>query len=121
MKINKFSYEVSMHIELTREELDLIRNCARGHYDAVVVQAALHGGFMYGWNNIQLDSDGILVCSSFRELDTCAKALEQPSVLPEKDGRARGQLRATITRALISINEETRRVNEATVATGMSM
>ncbi len=129
MKTNKFAYEVFLHIELTCEELDLIQNCAKGHYDLRVRRSALQGGFIYGWRNrlkSKEDGDAWLLCS-FEELDTCAKALEQPASLTEsdKDVATRWQLRGSVVDSLNGINNQTRRVNEAIVVTaevlGMSM
>jgi hypothetical protein len=100
MKHLAFSYRVEANIELTGYELDLLRFFALRHYDSVCKEAFRHGGFGFGWINhfvflqmgssdLDQEQSGLLfrdshelasqsfkITATFRELDTCAKALE---------------------------------------------
>lgn len=110
MKTNNFRYEVHIEIEFTDEELNVIELCMTSHYDAHVYSAAANGGFMCGWKNrINMMGDRTLTCS-FEQIDTCAKAIEQPSSTEEDDVRLRirARLRIELKAVLDRINAETR-------------
>lgn len=109
MKTDRFTYEVGIVINFTDDELELLRKCCGGHYDGTVRGSALRGGFLYGWLNMQRMGMGDIGCS-FRQLDTCAKALEQPSQAQEAEevSKARWDLRFAIMGVLKSLNERAR-------------
>lgn len=117
MKTTKFSYDVSLYVEFTEEEFNLIRNSATSHYDGKVKASTKQGGFIYGWGNHlrwnkEAGNDSFLVACSFRELDLCGKALEQSFSSEEDGGVARWVLRDVIVKILRSINEEEGRINK---------
>ena len=115
METGKFTYEIGILVDFTDDELTLLRDCCLGHYDGRVKEAADKGGFVDGWLNIRAFFRDALttlagdfpkgVKCSFDELDTCAKALEQPPV-GEPQAEARLELRNAITVALRSLNSE---------------
>lgn len=123
MKTNNFRYEVHIEIEFTDEEINVIELCMMSHYDARVKAAAAHGGFLYGWKNrinmigdtSQGGFDRTLTCS-FEQIDTCAKAIEQPSSIEEDTRqrrydarlRIRARLQIELKDVLNSINAETK-------------
>ncbi len=113
MQAGSFTYEIGIIVDFTDDELTLLRDCCLGHYDGRV-KAAAKGGFVYGWLNIRREmGDGRVRCS-FDQLDTCAKALEQPAVgeplgTPGQvtaQAEARLKLRAAIALVLRKLNSE---------------
>ena len=113
MTTGKFTYEVRIIVDFTDDELALLRDCCLGHYDARVKAAADPGGFVYGWLNMRREMGDSRVRCSFDELDTCAKALEQPSVGEHwvrwhrlRGAQPRLELQNAVTAALRSLNSE---------------
>ena len=114
MKTSDFRYKVHIEIEFTNEELNVVKLCMMSHYDARVKAAAAHGGFLYGWKNyINMSSGDQTLTCSFEQIDTCAKAIEQPSSVTEDDEqlRIRARLYIELKNVLDSINAETRRLH----------
>lgn len=113
MRTNALTYEIGVLIEFTNEDLELLRACAVAHYDGPVKASAKQGGFIYGWINKQTIPGLGCRCSS-EELDTCAKALEQPSQANEAERQmgARLNLRNAITGALRHLNKKTAALTE---------
>ena len=68
-------------LTLTPEEIRVIVDCSKLHYDAVCRQASALGGFVYGWKMcLTLLSKSSVQCSATtRELDLCCKILENPT------------------------------------------
>ncbi len=113
MKAGGFTYEVGIFVDFTDDELDLLRRCCAVHYDGRVKAAAKQGGFLYGWLNAR--SMGIDLKCSFSHLDTCAKALEQPTEWREKEAvqTLRWDLRHAIMGILRNLNEEHVRLSQS--------
>ncbi len=113
MKTSDFRYEVSIELEFTDEEFNVIELCMMRHYDAKTAAASKQGGFLYGWRNRrQLAHDMLLTCS-FEQVSSCAKAIEMPSSVPEDTESLwiRVQLQRKLKDTLESINAETRRIH----------
>jgi len=118
MKRGKFWYTISVEIEFTDEEFNIIRGCMRDHYDGVVKSAVRQGGFVYGWNNmrsVEVPNPITSFVVDSTQLGTCAKALEMPrsllGLVESQDAvLARFDLRRKIMDALESIENETLRV-----------
>lgn len=118
MKTSKFKYDVSVEVDFTDEELDIIEQCATHHYDATVVSSVKHGGFFYGWKNfVRMGKEACLpdvplICK-FHELDLCGKAIEIPTSGDESEAthKARIDLRLAILKILASINKESEFMN----------
>ncbi len=115
METNRFTYDVGILVNFTDDELELLRRCCVAHYDGTVSDSAKQGGFLYGWLNMRSFARSVRnsstedIACSFRQLDTCAKALEQPKGWREEDGgKSRQNLRAAIMEVLGSLAERTR-------------
>ena len=114
MKTSDFRYEVHINVFFTDKEITIIKLCMMGHYDAHVKAAANPGGFLYGWRNYidaMIPTPTTLTCS-FDQLDTCAKAVEQPIHNEGEEYQAiRFRLAGELKNALESINAETRQLH----------
>ncbi|MHA2279632.1 MAG: hypothetical protein ACXAC5_01895 [Promethearchaeota archaeon] len=120
METNRFVYSVEIRVIFTDEELSLLHCCCTLHYDQRTRSAAMQGGFIYGWiNHRNMTGNKEQICS-FDQLDTCAKALEQPLAWKETDEQtaARSELRTAIVEVLQRLNAETRRMNDGTYPIG---
>lgn len=102
-----FAYDVSVLLDITLEEVQLLRTWSAQHYDGVCINAGERGGFLYGWkNHFELGgTDGIYATS--RELGTCEKILEI-----SRGCKGTGQLRLKMRRAAVALSEEHCRVNK---------
>lgn len=92
-------------INLTADEIQLIKNCALSHYDRTCISAAKVGGFIYGWDNALRFDNEAKISASFREIDIVLKCLEigyhnDDWTIPSQ------QLSMTLRRALFKSNDE---------------
>lgn len=111
MKTYQFSYKVSIDVDFSDEELEIIRRCAVNHYDLRVKNSARQGGFLYGWLNC-LGGDVAHVCCNDDELDTCAKALQyEASGETTTQAKERHNLRCMIMGVFRALNYEYTRIN----------
>ena len=119
MKIRYCQYIVNVAIDLSREELDMIIECSKYHYDAKVVSASKQGGFLYGWNN-RMKMDILPIVATASQIGTCAKAIEagnQPwpfKETPEVKLKIQQRFRLTknLVEALALIREKYETINK---------
>ncbi len=83
MNLKKISFSPKVLIELPDQELDLIIECAKHHYDGTCRQAAAVGGFLHGMSNFREHPHSL----TLRELDLISKIVEACNVLPS-EGKA---------------------------------
>jgi hypothetical protein len=142
MKRVEFSYRIEVEVEFTGRDLAVLHHCANVHYDSVCKRAFQLGGFGWGWMNVFLhmgpDDESVVsfdldtieqgfaertvqVRASYRELDTCAKILEQAQILrlPEASGseeniKTAAVLCMALPKLLHAINDESARLNKST-------
>lgn len=131
LEITGFHFRVQVLFKITIEELEHMIRCSEMHYDYKCKAASQRGGFLYGWRNMltHYNEDGkpegyepfVEVQSSFREMDTLCKILEQESSLDSLDRLAvrhgeepRGgpRLHGRVYDMLKAMREQSDRVNE---------
>lgn len=122
MKATGFHIRADREIEITLGELTLLIECAAGHYDAKVREAAIPGprGTFHGWR-VQLlignpeaeRDDGLTVdlCITSSQADLACKALEMPAQ-SETDPTRRAALRAAFYNVITDCNAEYTRLNQ---------
>lgn len=77
MKLLELFFRPIAEVTFTQEELDLMCECSRHHYDDVCQQASKLGGFLYGMNHPNLDNADRHHTLDFMEVDVLSKILEQ--------------------------------------------
>ena len=125
-KIEQFYFPVEIELEITRAEVEHIRECSARHYDGKCKSASLQGGFVYGWRNrFDWYSEGgkektptnkdlnakATVHATRHEIDLTCKILESESVRYQKPGGI--QLHQKMQDILEQMREESKKVNYA--------
>ena len=81
MKITIYAKPV-FEVTMSREQIDLVRECSRLHYDTTCRAAVQVGQFLHGWKNlVELsppDVKKFTVSLTAHQLDLTCKILEMP-------------------------------------------
>ena len=111
---NKGFYRIPEAILVfTKEEVALMVECSRLHYDGKCKDAGRVGGFLYGINNVIAFVDSERPGEdprhhlTFRQVDTLAKIVEPFVLLHEKQVHLHGALLGVLR----DLNAETQRIN----------
>lgn len=105
MKPTDVSYEIWLYMQFSMNEINLLVNSARNHYDAVCREAASQRltngriGLVAGCRNAMVNfGEDVTHRLCFKDLDTMAKILEQPASMSEDRDTAlrRSDLHAAI-------------------------
>lgn len=86
MKIIRSYVKALLVIEISHDEIDLITDCSKHHYDLKCRSISQPGGFVYAWNN--MDAGGVIEWNiDQRQCDLLSKVLEVAP--PGEEDRAR--------------------------------
>lgn len=140
MKFREFSYDVRAEVEISLEDVELLRELATAHYDATARAAAKEGmtldqlstvvdaskakaGFLYSWRNqvskppvgrrVRRPLPGVLVCMTSHQINLCCKILEMVSHFKPTHPhyKAGMALDKAMTALFHKVNDEVRRCN----------
>lgn len=103
MNQGRYIYTVQVDVQFNQDELNLLHDCTRKHYDASCFTAGRCGGFVYGLRN-----SGGRGALNTREVDKLCKILEVG------EGEACFTLRQSLSRLLSEMNAEWALINQVT-------
>jgi hypothetical protein len=104
------------YLNVTLEEVRLLTEMGKLHYDFACKQSVMQGGFIYGWCNRLTPMDGEElpednpVTANFGELDRVLKILELRGPLTIEKKLMADRLRDHITEAIRIANEQLRQI-----------
>ncbi len=78
MNISHFSYTPKATLVLATQELEILRDCSKRHYDKSCKSLSMPGGLIYGWLNHSFDENesDVVVTVTTDECDQLEKVLE---------------------------------------------
>lgn len=104
--------EPRFYLRIPLKCVEVLSDCAKKHYSYDCKQAALQGGFLYGWVNHLTNADysDPEVTATWRELDILSKIIECPPPMTVENAKMLQQVKELIHCSITSANEIFRQV-----------